>query len=898
MIIHHQEERTIGATSSNQPGLAVYILGFEFLVCKFASSEALKTMPTFSREISSTPDARSFIKEIQSSLSRATSITEDGVHEVPDDYSSMIDRHCCKSTVRFECGRLKWSRVKREWSVVHRPTRTCEDNIKKSSACKKPVRRVIARLWPSSVPKQYVVHNRQKTKEITQKTHNMKLSTATERRQTSPKRRKLSNNEEKIDDVDHHFDSIDNGELDCNVVRSADTGLMLPSATPRAYSEGEPISPPIKLVRCLLNGAEFISIMNCARLEIEASEQEQKDDIDNINSKKLKKTVRKRYGEKAGLRSKARICPRSIDLLPMINALAAATMGKKTPSAKPSALSSSSIIITESNDGNIDKSSFEKNVLNFIDECIQFAHTYTLELVAPWLSCWQMRTSLADTTSFTTCSVMNTLDQNGSKHRDQNYSSNATFISMDAITKIQEFVRACLAQSQDDILQLNAVTMGFTTNTSTDSEIRRGYSNPNYDCVLSQAPNQSNTTCRKKVFSQEPADSLVAACMKGSKTTLSVAKKSLSACVRKHTLMDKQRQRRGKYSSHISTLPSVLENTATLIVQGKGRSTQTIRSNSSSRKRKYPDSLSPQIKRDKGRALGKNETFQENFNHDGWYYNMSEVESKDRMSPNSLYKFFDKKRNRITIKVPRDISCMDVGDRKQNHALSPQQQETKKWNPTHSLKMSQLEQSLQNSVCCKMRMDKNDSLHRLSKQLRPIPATSQSLGVVSPGSESYSESMNTNEDNFLNADYIKRQASVNKARIPEQEAKSGKTHSLSKFSQIEECLGPHRGLVKVDEKKLDISSTNEAMSQSTMCKNNLDRKGRSDNLLIKRSQECSITPDDARTDYNLNQQPNPKGNDISREAASGLPWVRLSHIVSTRPLQFLGSLRPLDKNEI
>mmetsp|Transcript_50716 Transcript_50716/g.57427 ORF Transcript_50716/g.57427 Transcript_50716/m.57427 type:complete len:185 (+) Transcript_50716:966-1520(+) len=98
------------------------------------------------------------VKEIRSSLSIARSIIEDNVNSL-DDYSSTttttgtsIDGHPITSTIRFECGRLKYSHVKEEWSIRHK---NVDNMAMASSTSSSPLlqqynSKTIASLWKIS----------------------------------------------------------------------------------------------------------------------------------------------------------------------------------------------------------------------------------------------------------------------------------------------------------------------------------------------------------------------------------------------------------------------------------------------------------------------------------------------------------------------------------------------------------------------------------------------------------------------------------------------------------------------------------------------------------------------------------------------------------------------------
>lgn len=893
------------------------------------------------------------IKEIRSSLFLATSIIED---DVPDDYSPMIDDHRYRSTVHFECGRLKYSHVKGEWSILHRPIRACEDNLQKSNTSKNAVAMVIASLWPVPVPKQYVAHNAKRTKKNPQSIQINELSTKLERRQHSRKRRKLLNDEDDIvyDIDDDCFGSIDNSEVDHNMVQPATSGSILSSSTPRVGLEDQPTLPPIELVRCLFNGAEFIAMMNCARREVETSIHKKNDDTD-VNSKRVNKKTGNWHAEKAVSYSKARfwsrrmtknLKQRSINLQPMIVALAAATIDANLPSSKPSPLPS--INIADKNDSNIDMSSLEINMLEFIDECIRFAYAHTLDLIAPWSSCWQMRTNLrseqvetiikdenhslsvANTTSSTKCRVMSRLDQKGIKKCDGSYNNkkeNTAFISFDAITTIQEFVTACLAQPREDIVRSKTSMTSSTISTFNNCDTSREYNNDNYYRVLSPAPKRTKVSRRSKIFTREPADSLAATCTNRNQDSLSSATKHLSTFTKKEPLLEKQRHRRVNHSRHIfPPSPSVLENTAAVTSQGKGRLSQTTRSGS----------LSVQMTRNRRRTREKTKTIKKDHdtNDPGCYKTCEVGLEKEKMSPNSLYELFDKKRKHNINQIPQEIFCTDgsgkkTGDSLSHASSSPKKQEVKDCNTMRSLETTrQSDETLKSSLMCfESRVGKSDvlwvggeteedegnrhqnekqqympidSLHKLSKSSRSIPVTNRSSGASSLRNKSLSECTNrSSSDNcyYEKADFVESQAPENKSLNPEWEAKTGKPQNLGESIQVKECFKAakgysHKGRVKVKEDPIDDVITNSKMvPQAIDFKETSDEKNDNNDKSVDGSPNCRMNLEEVSANSNSNEDvPNLKGNYAALGEASSLPWVGLTHIVSTNLLRYFSQL--------
>jgi hypothetical protein len=842
--------------------------------------------------------------------------------------------------------------VKGKWSILHRPIRACEDNSQKSNTSKNAVAMVIASLWPVPVPKQCVAHN---AKSVKKSIHINELSTKLEIRQHSRKRRKLLNDKDDIvyDIDDDCFGSIDNSEVDHNKIQPATSGSILSSSTPRVGLEDQPALPPIELVRCLLNGAEFIAMMNCARREIETSIHIKNGDAD-VNSKRVNKNKGNWHDEKAVSYSKARfwsrrmtknLKQRSINLQPMIVALAAATIDTNLPSSKPSPLPS--INVADKNDSNFDVSSLEIIMLEFIDECIRFAHAHTLDLIAPWSYCWQMRANLrseqvesimkdekhslsvADTTSSTKCRVMSRLDQKGITKCDGSYNNkneNIAFISFDAITTIQEFVRACLAQPQEDIVRSETSMTSSTISTFNNCDTSREYDNDNYHRVLSPAPKRTKVSRRSKVFSREPADSLAATCTKRNQDSLSSATKHLSTFTKKEPLLEKQRHRRVNHGRHIfPPSPSVLENTATVTSQGNGRPSQTTRSGS----------LSLQMTKNRRRTREKNKTIKKDHdtNDPGCYKTFELGLEKEKMSPNSLYELFDKKRKHNRNQIPREIFYTDGNGKKTgdspSHSSAPKKQEVRDWNTIRSLETTRLsDETLKSSLMCfESRVRKSDvllvggeteedkgnrhqnekqqfmpidSLHKLSKSSRSIPVTNRSSGASSLRNKSLSKSTNRSslyDCYYEKVDVIESQVPENKSLNPEWEAKTSKQQNLGESIQVKECFKAtkgysHKGRIKVKEDSIDdVITTSKMEPQAIGFKETSDEKNDNNDKSVDGSPNCRMNLEEVNTNSNSNEDaPNLKGNYAALGEGSSLPWVGLSHIVSTHLRRYFSKL--------
>ena len=896
-----------------------------------SSADAPRSKPTLRRKSSSFSDADAssvVIKEIRSSLFLATSIIEDGV---PDEDFLICDGNNCKRTVYFECGRLKYSHVKGEWSILHRPLRAHEGNKQKSGADKSPIAMVIASLRSISAQKQSIPPIEKRTKKNFRNKHKSQSSTGAESRQPSRNRRKLSGDDDGIGNyVDVHFRTTHNDEV-CDVIRSATIGSMLSSSTPTGYLEEHPISPAIDLVRYLLNGAEFISMMKCARWEVESSIRKIKDDI-GVNGRRMNKTKikGKHFDDRPSFYSKARfwsrrmtknLKQRSINLQPMIVALVASTIGTNSPPSKPSPLSS--LNSARTNDCNFNASSLETIMLKFLDECIRFAHLHTLDLIAHWSPCWQVHASLrsekvdsivdaenlsssiADNTSSTTCTFMSKLVQNGNKKYDGDNKSNIEAISFEAITTIHEFVRACLGNPREDILQSNPNIASLNGNASKDC------SDVSYRRALSEVSKRGITSRRSKVFTREPADSLVATGMKRNQNIVSSATKQTPTYAKKDSLLENQRHKRMKSSRHISP-SSVLENTATVILQKNGRSIRTTRSDSVNN-RKLSDSLPPQIIRNQCKKIEKYGSMKkEHDTHNIGFHNKSELRSEmEKMSPNSLYQFFEKRRK--INEIPGEIFDMDDNDKQTGdsiiHASPPKQHESKYLNRMPNPGTTSQSDGISNMSLMgfESRLGKNcidlfgkgiknqakwnydemqrnnpvDSLYSISKASPPFPAFDLSLGVTSTGSKTSGESLirNSSDDSAVNPYYVESQGQRKKLNAPELKVEEHLEAAKAFF---------HEGLIKVkEEPKDDASSQNAIISQDIAH----DEKHHDNEESLKESRQHWNILDQVSADDILNQGISDlKGDFKAPESSTGLPWVILSHIVSIHILRCFWSL--------
>jgi hypothetical protein len=807
--------------------------------------------------------------------------------------------------------------------------------MKKSNntTCKNPVAMVIASLWPVSVsaPKEDAVHYKTRTK-IARKRHE-KESTKIQRRQSGRKCRKLLNDEVDVlcDIKDECFGSIDNSKVDNAIVQLERTGSILSSSTPGAYLNSHPTSPPIELVRCLLNGAEFISIMNCARREVETSIQKLNDDVD-ANDERMKKYTGYDHDEKAQFHFKApfwsrrmtkNLKHRSINLQPMIIALAVATIDTILPSSKPSPRSS--IITNETNDIIVDQLSPQIATLKFIDECIRFAHILTLDLIAPWSSCWQMRTnlrcekvegsiedkepllSIADVTSSVKYRALSRLELEGNQYFDGRHNDNRTSISSKSVTTIQEFVKACLAQPREDILPSTAVVIGANQTSFSNGDFSRHFENKKYHLEFSPAPKQTVVSRRNKVFAREPADSLAATFMQESNNTIATAEKKFSTPTKEDPQVEISKHM--KHSRHVSTpSPSVLENTAT-VDSRESKSSRTIR-RSSGGKRKLSDS----VQMARNRRIVRKKKRPEKKEHDNHDSGCHSVCDKDKMPPDSLYEFFDKKRIN---EIPRDKFSMKSSDKKGqytgSHATSLETKEAKDsnamssratttrrsdWAMRFSLTGFETRMNKRDVLgvegetgdepdCCKNEQHQNkaiDSLHRLSKSSQPSTYKHWSSNAITHGTESLSESMDRNlsdKNNTEKTNIIESKVPNKKLRNFERESKNGSVWNKSPFDQVAKAFsnGGHTG-VKEDPVN-DITNNNEIALRAIKVKDSNDRKDRKFDKLADESPRFSRNPEgvcrDGKSKLDLQ---NLKSDFVSLGAAPSLPWADLSHIVS------------------
>ena len=874
------------------------------------------------------------VKEIRSSLFLATSIIEDGAS---DAYVPVFDGHGCKSAINFECGRLKYSHVKGEWSIIHRPIRMCEDSVKKSSKRKNSVAMVIASLLPVPTHQHGVTHNENKMKS-SRCSRNDESSKKIKKLQYSTSRRELLSNEsDKVGDGTDNFDSIPSDDADCITVQSATTASMLPSSTSTTYLECRPIPPPIELVRCLLNGAEFISMMNCARRDVEPPIRKKKDGVDASNQRGTKMKGKTPIYSNARFWSRRltkNLKQRSINLQPMIVALAGSTIGTNSPSSKPSPLSS---LNTDKRNGcYFDKSSLEKNMIKFIDECIRFAHIYTMDLISPWSPYWQVRANLrfekteytvedenrssstARSRSSTTCRFMSELLEKGNKRSRGNRKSNIESVSFEAITTIHEFVTACLTKPREDIVQSNTVMSGSTKNSSSTS---KDLYDDHYTRALYDAPKRNTSSQRSKIFTREPGDSLVATCMKRNQDVVSSATKQPSALLAKESLPEKQRLKRMRCSRHISPSSSVLENKTTVTLQGKSGRTRATRSDSGN-KRKWSDSSSPQITRSERSTIEKIGIGKDQNLHSIGFLNKCEVGlDKEKISPNSLYNFFEKKRKRNRKKFPGEIRYVD--DKGMEIADSiihvpSQQHEVKYWDHTPNPgTMSQPDAKPTNSlVPFESRMGNGhvvsagrgngnqenrhengrqqsgliDSLHGLSRSSQSVPANHRSSDSISIGNESSYRSTNrsSSDENPVKDECIGSRVQRRKSIKPEWKLDASNGKRCCQSIRVEECLESsedsfHEESIKVEQEPIDfIVSRDTVVPQDDEFEGPQAKRYYSKDEPGSRSRDCSINPDRGSTSSNMKKDLCNRERDYrALETASSLPWINLSHIVST-----------------
>jgi len=876
------------------------------------------------------------VKEIRSSLFLATSIIED---DASDAYVPVFDSHGCKSKINFECGRLKYSHVKGEWSILHRPIRMCEDSVKKSSKRKNPVAMVIASLLPVPIHQRGVAHNENKTKS-SRCSRNDESSKKIKKLQYSISRRELLSNEtDRVGDVGDNFDSIPIDDADCIPVQSATTASMLPSSTSITYLDGQPIPPPIELVRCLLNGAEFISMMNCARRDVESSIRKKKDGVDASNQRGTKMKGKTHDG-KTPIYSKARfwsrrltknLKQRSINLQPMIVALTGSTIGTNSPLSKPSPLSS--LNTDKRNDCYFDKSSLEKNMIKVIDECIRFAHIHTMDLISPWSPYWQVGANLrsekieytvedenrssstAGSRSSTTCRFMSELLEKGNKRSRGNRKSNIESVSFEAVTTIYEFVMACLTKPREDIVRSNTVMSGSTKNSSSRS---KDLNVDHYARALYEAPKRNTSSQRSKIFTREPGDSLVATCMKRNQNTVSSATKQPSALLEKESLLEKQRLKRMRSNRHISPSSSVLENTTTVTLQGKGGRTRATRSDSGS-KRKWSDSSSPQITRSERNTIEKIGIGKDQNVHSIGFLNKREAGlDKEKISPNSLYNFFEKKRKHNRKKVTGEMLYVDDKDMKIADNIihvQSQQHEEKGWDhtpspgtisqldamPTNSLVLFESTMGNGNIVSAgrgngnqeyrhengRQQSELIDSLHGLARSSQSVPASHRSSDSISLGNESSycSTNRSSSGENAVKDECIGSRVQRRKPIKPEWKLDASNGKRSCQPIRVEERLESsqnsfHPESIEVEKEAIDfIVPRDKVVPQDNEVEGPHAKRYHSKDELGSRSRDCSINPDRGSTSSNMNKDLCSRERDYrALETAPSLPWINLSHI--------------------
>ncbi len=549
----------------------------------------------------------SIVEEIRLALFLATSIIKD---EVPNQCASISNGQNCINTVQFKCGHLKYSHVSGEWSILHKPIPRCEDNMDKSGVSEHPRAMKIASLRPVSSHKYSISQNETLEKVGTRRSHNTKSAKETKGQQHKRKCRILSGDE--------------NGNVAQSIV-----GSMLPLSSPL---KSKPVSPPIELVRCLLNGAEFISMMQCARQYVESSMR---------NGKQLNRR-KSGMGSEAGswLRRNPKESP--IDLQSMVIALLAPAIRASQPSSKASPLSS--LNVSNTIGFHHDSLSLETIILRFIDECIRFAHSHTCDLISQWSPYWQVKTNLLSTKvlliaddenrsclppSFTQYDFMSKLVRNGNNKHDGNKKRNLGNSSYDSIASIHEFVRTCFEEPSKAMLHRNSV-IGSSTEIERNPRVSsKELNDASHRHKVSEGPKGHSDSRRNKIRNRQPADSLFTI-VERNYADISSARKKIPAYKRKGSFVEMQRYQQLKRSRHLSPT-SVLENTSTATLQGKP--TRIID------KVKQRDYSSPKMRRRRCKSSERSGSMKKE--HD--MHKFKPRFEKEKMSPHSLYNFFETK---------------------------------------------------------------------------------------------------------------------------------------------------------------------------------------------------------------------------------------------------------------
>lgn len=817
--------------------------------------------------------------------------------------------------VNFVCGRLKYSNAKREWSILHRSTRA-SGNSNYAGIVN------IASLWPVSVivPKKDINCTEGKGK-ISTKSSIDRSSLNLERQQNNRECKNLLNQEDQIGRSSKKdcFDSIVSNEIDCNMVKTVS------SATLRAR-ECHQTSPPTELVRRLLNGAELISIMNCVRQDVKNSAYKNNNNA-IIDAENMQRNARSNCDEeiilsaRASHRSRRKTgsqSQRRCNLKSMIVELAQAMIGENSKSSKPSPLSSS--IVAEPKDNNMNLPSKHRNVLRFIDECIRYTQVHTLELVAPWSSSWEMRTNLRSLkveTSFndencsspvrdslssaksTFTSMLHRNDYERCERKCRNKNGNSISFSNATISKIRDFVKACLAHTLEE------------GNTLGSHEANINFDDSGKECINDSLSGLIGTKVskRNKIVTCEPADSLAATSIK---STPSPKSKHTLSFTKKEKRLEKQGRKRTKYNRYTSPpSSSVLESTAKVSLE-KSKLTQPTR-NISWRKRKNSDLSSLEMKRNKRRTREKNNTTKKEHNkHDLNCPNIHEVVSDtDSMPPTSLLEFFETKRKQSESMTERGIVYLNgVNENKVRNkdvrVLSPQKHKGRDHDtfcgpqimrrsdgssrvpPRHCetrvSKKDVLRLGNNRFETTEQEHESTDSLHRLSKTSGSIRDTHRSSYTVSLRNKSSSESNKRRLSNSLesmNDAFIEGQDLENTSYKTKNEAKVDKAQNSIPLVEISPCFETSNDFSRMGCTRDQEKPTPDALSKDEI-KSQIIRKNNEIFERIDISTNSGTYSDKFNSNDDSKDFINQSGNRIITVAGSfGLPWVRLSHIVST-----------------
>ena len=840
------------------------------------------------------------IKEIQSSLALATSI----IDGTSDTYFSMIDGHRCKSTIYFKCGRLKYSHVKEEWSILHRPIHACNNTMKNTATSHHSIAMVIASICPVSAPTQYVVHS-------TTEESNMNTRIAQARRLSKNLERRHCN----LNEDEYETYAIDTGgsggmnniEVDHKKIQSTRAGSIPPSSTPKAWLEGQPTPPPVELVRHLLSGAEFISIMSCARRQVETSIQKTKDDVE-VNNTEINESM-ENDNEKSVFFSKTRFWSQPIvrnlkqgeaKLQATIVSLVQAMINASSSSSKPPP---SPIIFAEKNDCKIKNPPLAKT-LKFIDECIHYAHFHTMELIADWSASWEIRTNLLSekietvvedesksssernttfcTKSFCTkCVVMSKLAQKGDRNYDRDSHSKkevAASVSLDTGTTIQEFVKACLAQPWEDIVQSNTRRIGLFQTPFSDCDMRKVSNIYNYNRSLDPEPKRIKVSRWSKVANREPADSLASTCAKQKHNTP-------AGFAKNEPLVVKKRRRRVRNGLHIACrLPSVLEDTTRTVLRGRSRPIRTNRKDPID-KRNWSDSPTSEIPRTRVRTSDKStKANKKQITND----NCDVRIEKEKMLVNSRHASDG-------VKIPRQIQSTKSHGSEDMEEIFSKIQQSKDWNNPRMSKgcneaLSKLSAHIDTAACkndatwVKQKIEDDTHRHRnnrkqiksigslqqsLSKLSRPITTAQWSPDGLNLGHDSLSESI---DHNSFNSDFIERAALENTSLSSIKEARSDDSQNLDQFTQSKKAFQK-----KAQKPIRGVATIEEMAPQTIECK-----VVRENNYhLVDQCQDFQLKLAEIKSNKKTYKDTkNLKYDGVITQRDSNEPWVRLSHVVS------------------